>query len=196
MHEGELACTWEVAANRGLETAWVTLGAGSLTARGRAVGLEPEPYWVEYELETGESYVTERLAVRVESASGRRSLELVRSPAGTWEADGRALPHVTGAIDCDLAFSPLTNSMPVLRQRLHRKAGKQDLVMAFVSLPDLDVQRSDQTYEHMRRSGEGAEVRFTSGAFTADIEFDGGGLVVRYPKLATRLARSPSQRSG
>jgi uncharacterized protein len=194
MPDHEVACTWEVEASRGLETAWVTLNAGSLAARGRAVGLEPEAYWVEYELETGESYVTTRLAVRVESGSGRRSLELVRSPAGAWQADGRALPHLTGAMDCDLAFCPLTNSMPVLRHRLHRDAGTHDLVMAFVSLPDLDVQRSDQAYEHLRRTGDGAVVRFASGAFTADIQVDEDGLVVRYPQIATRLARTPLQR--
>lgn len=38
------------------------------------------------------------------------------------------------ALDCDLAFSPLTNTMPVLRHRLHREPGEVRLVMAWVLL--------------------------------------------------------------
>jgi hypothetical protein len=186
-----VACTWEVEESRGLETAWLSLGDGHLDARGHAVGLEPEPYWVTYTLETGDSYVTRRLAVRVESAAGPRSLELLRSADGTWQADGRLLPDLGEALDCDLAFCPLTNTMPILRHRLHQHLGKHDLVMAFVSLPDLTVSRSEQGYEHLRRMSNGAVVRFTTGFFTADIGVDRDGLVVRYPHIATRLVRAP-----
>jgi hypothetical protein len=187
-----IACTWQVEESGGLETAWVTLGDGHLTARGRAVGLAPEPYWVAYTLQTGDRYVTRRLTVRVESATGTRTLELVRSADGAWQADGRTLPDLAGALDCDLAFCPLTNTMPILRQRLHQQTGTHRLVMAFVSLPDLAVSRSEQGYEHIGRTGDGAVVRFTAGSFTADLVVDREGLVVRYPRLASRLVRAPA----
>ena len=45
------------------------------------------------------------------------------------------------ALDCDLAYCPLTNLMPVLRHRLHREPGRHDLVMAWVRLPELTVSR-------------------------------------------------------
>jgi uncharacterized protein len=185
-----VACTWQVEASEGLETAWVTVGDG-LAAHGRAVGRTPHPYWVTYTLETGDHYVTRRLAVEVESAAGARSLELLRSSDGGWLADGRALPDLAEALDCDLAFCPLTNTMPILRHRLHRQDGAHRLVMAWVSLPDLTVHRSEQDYQHLHRSGDGAVVRFTAGSFTADIVVDRHGLVVRYPELATRLACEP-----
>jgi hypothetical protein len=187
----QVTCTWRVEASGGLETAWVSLGDDRLSARGRAVGLDPEPYWVAYALETGGRFVTGRLRVQVESAAGSRTLDLRRrSGDGAWLADGHALPDLDGALDCDLALCPLTNSMPVLRHRLHRQAGGHDLVMAWVSLPDLGVHRSEQRYEHLGRAGEGALVRFTSGDFRADLGVDGDGLVVDYPRLATRLARA------
>ena len=59
------AVTWEVLESRGYETAWVEFGDGSLRARGRAVGVVPEPYWISYELETGAGFVTRRLVVTV-----------------------------------------------------------------------------------------------------------------------------------
>jgi hypothetical protein len=189
MEDRAVACTWEIHENRGLETAWVTLDSGRLTARGRAVRLTPEPYWVAYTLETGDLHVTRRLTVQVESAAGTRSLELLRSPEGTWRADGATLAELTGALDCDLAFSPLTNTMPILRHQLHQRPGAARLAMAWVSLPDLVVSRSEQGYEHLRRTTDGAVVRFTAGSFTADLEVDADGLVVRYPQLGSRLAR-------
>ena len=79
----------------------------------------------------------------------------------------------------DLGLSPLFNSLPVL-------AGLedvQDYVMTWVSVPDLAVSRSGQRYERL-----GARtVRFRSGSFTADLEVDDDGLVVRYPGLAERV---------
>jgi hypothetical protein len=83
-----------------------------------------------------------------------------------------------GALDCDLAFSPLTNFMPA------RRLGPEpvDHVMAWVSVPDLGVRRSEQRYEPI----DDHHVRFVSldGDFVAELELDDDGLVVRYPQLA------------
>ncbi len=196
MENGPVACTWEVHETRGLETAWITLDDDGLAARGRAVGLAPEPYWVTYTLETGKQQVTRRLAVTVEPAweVDARRLELLRSPDGTWSVDGVVLAGLTGAVDCDLAFSLLTNTMPILRHQLHQRPGAADLVMAWVSLPDLAVHRSEQRYEHLRHTADGAVVRFAAGSFTADLEVDADGLVVRYPQLGARLERTAERR--
>jgi hypothetical protein len=196
MENGPVARTWEIHETQGLETAWIILDDDGLAARGRAVGLAPEPYWVSYTLETGKRQVTRRLAVTVEPASGAdaRSLELLRSPDGAWSVDGVELADLAGALDCDLAFSLLTNTMPILRYQLHQRPGAADLVLAWVSLPDLGVHRSAQRYEHLRRTADGAVVRFTAGSFTADLEVDADGLVVRYPQLGTRLERTAERK--
>ncbi|MFD3808367.1 putative glycolipid-binding domain-containing protein [Streptomyces sp. NPDC058619] len=156
-------------------------------ARGRAVGTEPEPYWLSYELETAEGYVTRRLGVRVEDAGRVRELDLRRSAAGGWTVDGHPRPDLEGALDCDLGLCPLTNSMPVLRHALHRNAGEHGFLMAWVSVPDLAVRPSLQTYAHLGRTGSGgALIRYASGDFAADVQFDADGLVVDYPDLARR----------
>jgi len=159
------------------EACEVTLEGDRLHARGVQLGAEPRPYRVDYELTTGPQWVTERLVV----SCGERSLDLRRDGDGTWTADGEPQPHVFGALDCDLAFSPLTNFMPA-----RRLAGASaDHVMAWVSVPDLGVLRSEQRYEPMDRG----RVRFVGleDGFTAELELDEDGLVVRYPRLAERV---------
>ena len=83
----------------------------------------------------------------------------------------------------DLGFSPLFNALPVLRHGLHRGGEARDLTMAWVSVPDLAVSPSEQRYEPLDRD----VVRFRSGAFSADLELDADGFVVRYPGLAERV---------
>ncbi|MEU3485442.1 putative glycolipid-binding domain-containing protein [Streptomyces massasporeus] len=177
------AISWEVSGSQGFETAWVQLGEGVLRARGRAVRTVPEPYWISYALETGDGFVTRRLTVTAETGDGARELDLRHDGQGGWTANGEPLPAVDGALDCDLGLCPLTNTMPVLRHGLHREPGEREFLMAWVSVPDLAVRPSRQTYTHL---GPG-RVRYASGDFRSDVEFDEEGYVLDYPSLATRL---------
>jgi Putative glycolipid-binding len=83
----------------------------------------------------------------------------------------------------DLAFSPLLNSLPVLRDGLLDEGPPRDYTMAFVDVPSLEVATSPQTYEPL---GDGL-VRFRSGDFVALIRFDADGLVETYEGLAERV---------
>lgn len=80
----------------------------------------------------------------------------------------------------DLAFSPLTNTLPILRDDLHRGGPGRDYVMALVDVPSLEVELSEQRYEPI----DSRTVRFRSGDFEAVLELDESGFVVRYPGLA------------
>jgi hypothetical protein len=79
----------------------------------------------------------------------------------------------------DLNFSPLFNTLPLL-DGLEQAT---DFVMSFVVVPSLEVVRSEQRYEPL---GDGL-VRYSSGDFTAEIEFDDDGFVTRYQHLAERV---------
>ena len=91
-------------------------------------------------------------------------------------------PELEGVLDCDLGFSPLTNAMPVLRDRLHQGGEPRAIDVAWVSVPDLAVHRDHQIYEPL-----GARrLRFCSPAadFERIIELTPAGFVRDYPDIA------------
>jgi uncharacterized protein len=167
------------------EQASVELSDGGVLASGVQLGVEPEDYRVEYRLEVPSDWVTRRLEVEASGAGWRRSLVLEHDGQGAWTRDGEHDGALDGALDCDLAYSPLTNLMPIRRYDLHRGGGTRDFVMAWVSVPDLAVHASPQRYVHVRRG----VVRFVplDDDFRSELEVDEDGLVVRYPRLAERV---------
>jgi hypothetical protein len=190
---------------RGGEFAEVSLSGTSLRAAGVAVGADPLPYRLDYELECADDFVTRSLTVQTRGATWSRHLVLLRDPRGVWtveaSADGEAdLPPPGGdpatfaaALDCDLGECPVTNTMPVLRHGLLHGGAPLDFVMAWVSVPDLAVVPSAQRYTFVGRSttatstqSASAVIQFESGTFRADVVFDDDGLVVDYPGLGRR----------
>ena len=179
---------WQGSGAPALELAVVEPVGDSLAARGSAIRADPEPYQVSYRLETTAGWVTASLAVQSWGSGWSRALELRRDDDGSWSAEpGGPLPELDGALDCDLGLCCLTNTMPVLRHRLHAHAGSVELRVAWVSVPDLTVHVQRQRYTHLARAGRGAVVRYESGNFAASVEFDEDGLVVDYPGLARRV---------
>ncbi len=97
---------------------------------------------------------------------------------------GRSLEVELGDADFfDLGFSPLFNSLPVMRDGLLHAGPPRDYLMRWVDVPSLEVSRSDQRYEPL---GAGV-VRFSAGEFTADVHFDEAGFVTSYPGIGTRI---------
>jgi hypothetical protein len=137
-----------------MEVAHVEWGADHFTAVGTQLGAV-------YELR----YRLDRATLALEVV-GQRSVEL----------------QLVDADFFDLGYSPLFNSLPVIRDGLLEAGPPRHYVMSWVDVPSLEVSRSEQRYEPI---GHG-KVRFTAGDFSADIEFDEAGFVVRYPGIATR----------
>jgi hypothetical protein len=153
------------------ELAFVDLSDDRLTARGTQLRAG---YSLSYVLETSHMFVSERLVAEVETVHGAGTLDLRRGTK----------PLKDDVLDLDLQASPLFNSLPVLRDGLHEGGEAREYTMAFVRVPELAVERSEQRYVPLERG----VVRYRSGTFTADIEFDADGFVVRYPGLAERVS--------
>jgi hypothetical protein len=195
---------WSGADEWRAEAASVDLTAGGVQATGVQLGVDPLPYRADYLLEAADGFITRRFEVRTSGTGWSRRVELNHDGHGAWtcaaEYEGEvALPvpgvdaeTLGGALDCDLGFSPLTNLMPVRRLGLHEHDGAADFLMAWVSVPDLEVFASAQRYEHVRRDGSTAVVRFVDqgrfAGFTAELELDADGFVLTYPDLARRVS--------
>jgi hypothetical protein len=182
------------------DAAEIELGEDGLRARGIQLGAEPAPFRVDYRLEAPDHYVTSELELTAIAEGWSRHLLLRHDGSGGWRAevsddgdvpdgpwDG-ALPDLSDARDIDIENSPLTNTMPILREGF-QAGGSGDFVMAFVRMPTLRVEASPQRYEHVRRAEDGSVVRYISrdGDFTADLELDAEGLLIDYPRLARRV---------
>jgi len=85
----------------------------------------------------------------------------------------------------DLGWSPVFNSLPVVRDGLLQSGPARAYVMQWVDVPSLEVTKSEQRYEPL---GDGL-IRFCSGTFTADIQFDENEFVVDYPGIALRAGK-------
>jgi uncharacterized protein len=139
-----------------MEIARVEVHGAELRATGTQIGVA---YELRYELEPG--------ALRLEVV-GERQLEVA----------------LDGLDFFDLGYSPLLNSLPVLRDGLLTGAPAQEYVMRWVSVPQLEVHASPQRYEPIGNR----TIRFSSESFVAKIEFDEDGLVSHYEDLAERVA--------
>jgi hypothetical protein len=138
-----------------LEIARVEWSGGDLRASGTQIGVA---YELRYELEPG------RLRVEVVGATVRDI-------------------RLDGADFFDLGFSPLFNSLPVVRDRLLEGGPERDYVMRWVAAPSLEVSESAQRYEPL----DTRTIRFRAGAFAALLHFGPDALVERYEGLAERL---------
>jgi uncharacterized protein len=195
---------WSGVGPRRVEAAAVRLGDDGLIANGSSL---TAGHVLTYRLETGAAWVTRELDVETRGPDGWRRLALRRAEDGGWSAEwdgaeaaarATSMPELDGALDCDLALCPLTNTMPIRRHDLvgaaHRgEPAAHDLVMAWVSVPDLLVHVSSQRYtaDAPVEEGGGALVGFESDGFRTTLEVDAHGLVVTYPGLARRLAACP-----
>ena len=110
------------------------------------------------------------------------AVHLAVDDAGHWSRNGVACPQVAGCVDVDYGFSPATNLLPV--RRLAPAVGESVQVRAaWLRFPELTLEPLEQTY---RRVGERAYAYESAhGAFRADLDVDGQGMVIRYGDLWT-----------
>lgn len=139
-----------------MEIAHITATAPALVAHGTQLGAT---YELRYALTPG--------VLRLELV-GERRLEV----------------ELDGADFFDLGFSPLFNSLPVLRDGLLSPGPPRDYGMRWVEVPSLATHWSAQRYEPLG----GGVVRFSAEEFEAEITFDASGYVVSYPGIGKRVA--------
>jgi uncharacterized protein len=167
---------WTCSKPPGAELCTVSREGGGWVLRG-AIGRGPGKGAgaIAYRVEVDAGWRTR--GARVEQIlEGRHRLLVVGYEGGRWTVGQEERPDLRGCRDVDLEATPVTNTLPLKRTRL-RVGSRADVRAAWVRFPGLEVAPLDQSYERLGRR----LYRYRSSTgYTAEIEVDGFGLVVRY----------------
>ena len=107
---------------------------------------------------------------------------LTADATGAWTRDGTSLPALTGALDVDLGFTPATNMLPI--RRLALAIGEtQPVRSAWLRFPELRLEPLEQTYTREADRVYRYRALVDGEPFTARLDTDALGRVVRYEGL-------------
>jgi uncharacterized protein len=140
-----------------------------------ALPIDDEPAHLTYEIVADPGWRARRAEIAIERPGGSRRIQIVADGEGRWTVDGEPAPALDGCLDVDLGWTPATNTFQI--RRLGLAVGQQGTVpVAWMTFPELVLERSDQTYERLGSRSW----RFSSGNFTAVLDVDEAGFVRRY----------------
>ncbi len=149
------------------------------------MALDDAPCEIRYTVLTDPQWRTRTVGVHVSGLEADRRLALTADGAGGWSVSDTPLLELYGALDVDFAWTPATNTLPVMRLGLEIGA-TAEITVAMIEFPGHSVRRVTQRYT---RTGE-ATYRFASGDFGAEIVIGDAGLVTDYEGLWSSLAWS------
>lgn len=185
--------TWQADDGYGLEGVRLLLNSSGFRALGRMVRVGADGgFTASYRLILGEDGTLQRVSLTSATAQRERHLTLNRTEDGFWLVDtgsGGSRTSFDGAVDVDLAYSAMFNTLPIRRLGLHRGHGDHALKMVFVTLPELQVQLAEQHYRTVSTLDDdgSAVVAFSWGEFSANLVVDADAMVTTYPGVATQL---------
>ena len=147
-----------------------------------------EPWVVHYVISLDERWTTRTARVFGWSRSGKREVFLEAVGSGRWHVNGGAVPELDGCLDVDLESSACTNTIPV--HRLGLAVGQSaEAPAVYVRALDQQVERLEQRYTRLGDDGTRHRYAYRSPAFDfeACLVYDGAGLVLEYPGIASRV---------
>ena len=123
----------------------------------------------------------------IEGRAGGKAVcyALAADGAGHWTRDGTAQPHLDGAMDVDLGFTPATNTLPI--RRLDLGVGASAPVRsAWLRFPELRLEPLQQVYTREAERVFRYHAVVDGEPFIARLDTDDFGRVVRYEGLWER----------
>jgi uncharacterized protein len=176
----------------GLEHLQVFTQSEGIVADSLILGLgEQEPFRVHYEIHCDQHWQLRSVHISLLSGS-RQSLHLLTNGEGSWTTEsGNALPLLKGCLDVDISATPFTNTLPIRRLALP-PGSSATLKMAYITVPHLQVEVTEQRYTCLETTSSGGRYLFESlehgvAGFTAELPVDQDGLVLDYPELFRRV---------
>ncbi len=156
---------------------------------GVVIGMEHEtPFRLWYEINTGKDWKVRQCTLRL-LGSGHQEITLHADGEGYWtDAAGVPLSALDRCIDVDISVTPFTNTLPI--RRLSLQPGQSaDLLVAYITVPELEVRMMPQRYSCLEHRADGGLYRYESlnSGFTRDLSVDAQGLVIDYPGIWKRI---------
>ena len=173
-------------ARAGFEVVFIRKLARGWRFSGHTAAVEGDrPWTVRYEIGVDRRWRTRTAKVWTWSDVGESTVSLRHDGVGRWKIDGAEEPPLDGCLDVDLEASALTNTLPV--HRLGPDVRECEAVAAYVRT-DGRVERLEQTYCRARGADDGSTFDYHAPrfGFSARLEYDRHGLVLRYPGIARR----------
>jgi hypothetical protein len=113
---------WASDQNLGLEHVALSKHADGYIVVSRFLGAQAdEPVCVDYQLDLSRTWHVRHLEATWSTPIATARLQLERSVDGEWLSNGTPRPELADCIDVDLAWTPLTNTLPIQRC-LHRSS--------------------------------------------------------------------------
>jgi uncharacterized protein len=135
-----------------------------------------------YAIECDPEWRTRSALVEAESGSASMRFALAADGAGQWTRDGAPLLELSGALDVDLGFTPMTNTLPI--RRLGLALGQSAPVRsAWLRFPELRLEALEQTYTREAEQVFRYHALVDGEPFVARLDTDVFGRVVRYEGL-------------
>lgn len=150
------------------------------------------PARLRYRIDCDHAWCTRSALIEGEAGDRPVRVALTADGAGRWARDGRALPELTGALDVDLGFTPATNTLPI--RRLSLAVGETALVRsAWLRFPELRLEPLEQTYTREAEQVYRYVAQVDGAPFTARLDTDAYGRVLRYEGLWEAELAAPDQ---
>jgi hypothetical protein len=121
-----------------------------------------------------------------------KSIKIQADGQGHWSTNtGDPVPSLEGCIDVDISATPFTNTLPIRRLEL-RPGQSAELLVAYVSIPEMELKPMRQRYTCLALNADGGLYRYESvvSGFKAELPVDSDGLVIDYPGFFKRVWRS------
>jgi hypothetical protein len=184
---------WIPLQQTGLEQLHLVEDETGVVADGLVLGIEhATPFRLWYQVRTDSSWNVQECLLQVGGENGQ-TMHLYSDGQGYWtDATGVECSTLDGCLDIDISHTPFTNTLPV--RRLGLIPGESaDILVAYISVPDLSIRPVQQRYTYLSRTDSGGIYRYEGleSNFTADLLVDDQGLVVDYPGIWKRAEMEP-----
>ena len=168
---------WDWIGRPGHEDLVLDDGPNGIEAAGDiAATLAGTPFRLRYRLACDKDWRFRSASLALD-APAPLSCRIARASDGTWRVNESPRPDLAQASAIDIMATPLTNTLPI-RALAFRPGVPVRHTVAYVAIPSLAVSAREQ--EYMLLSPGRFRYRGLATGFTAELEVDPEGLVVRY----------------